>query len=237
VSQRHLKEYTNKETHIRTDDRQTSPQSKYANCKNDASQSSVVLNTDNQSEKPQYQNDSPISQNRFTDESSVALDISNLNWPKDLSQNQIVVKALAKLPDDQARQEVLDVVAKKLDNGTLQKPVSFLRKVVDNYLMGDFTPLEQTSREVKGSSNKAADRQVYEPNECPYCDEQKILTYEVVRTGEVQRTSCKHYHDTPEIGEKRGLRYVSPRMSNKSQFKSIGEILGSRVKDVDEVPF
>ncbi|MEK8021886.1 MAG: hypothetical protein VSS75_033850 [Candidatus Parabeggiatoa sp.] len=63
-----------------------------------------------------------------------------------MSQNQIVMKALAKLPDDQARQEVLDVVTKKLDNYALQKPVSFLRKVVDNYLMGNFTPLEQTSR-------------------------------------------------------------------------------------------
>ncbi|MEK8016324.1 MAG: hypothetical protein VSS75_005600 [Candidatus Parabeggiatoa sp.] len=154
-----------------------------------------------------------------------------------MNQNQIVMKALTKLPDDQARQAILDVVAKKLDNGTLQKPVSFLRKVVDNYLMGDFTPLEQTSREVKESSNKTADRQVYAPNECPYCDEQNILTYEVVRTGEVQRTLCKHYHDTPEIGMKRGLRYVSPRVGNKSQFRSIGEILGSRIKDVDEVPF
>ncbi len=55
---------------------------------------------------------------------SVALDISNLNWPIALEQNQIVMTALAKLPDDQARQEVLDVVAKKLDNGKLQKPIS-----------------------------------------------------------------------------------------------------------------
>ncbi|WP_353573279.1 helix-turn-helix domain-containing protein [Candidatus Albibeggiatoa sp. nov. BB20] len=218
-------------------DRQTNPHSKYVNCKNDASQSSVVLNTDNQSEKPQSQSDASITPSRSTDESSIALDISNLKWPKALEQNQIVMKALAKLPDDQARQAILDIVAKKLDNGTLQKPVSFLRKVVDNYLMGDFTPLERTSREVKGSSNKAADRQVYAPNECPYCDEQNILTYEVVRTGEVQRTSCKHYHDTPEIGMKRGLRCVSPRVGNKSQFRSIGEILESRVKDVDEVPF
>ena len=144
---------------------------------------------------------------------------------------------MAKLPDDQARQEVLDIVAKKLDNATLQKPVPFLRKVVDNYLMGDFTPLEQTSREVKGSSNKAANRQVYAPDECPYCDEQNILTYEVIRTGEVQRTSCRHYHDTPEIGEKRGLKYVLPRTCSNTQFRSIGEILESRVKDVDEVPF
>jgi len=48
-----------------------------------------------------------------------------LNWPIALEQNQIVMTALAKLPDDQARQEVLDVVAKKLDNGALQKPVFY----------------------------------------------------------------------------------------------------------------
>ncbi len=30
---------------------------------------------------------------------SVALDISNLNWPIALEQNQIVMTALAKLPD------------------------------------------------------------------------------------------------------------------------------------------
>jgi hypothetical protein len=99
--------------------------------------------------------------------------------------------------------------------------------------LSDFTPLEQ----VKGSSNKAIDRSVYKLNECPYCDEQNILTYKVIRTGEVQRTSCKHYHDTPEIGEKRGLRYVSPRISNESQFRSIGEILSRRDKEVDDVPF
>jgi hypothetical protein len=82
-------------------DRQTNPHSKYVNCKSNASQSSVILNTDNQSEKPQSQ----------SDQSSIDLDISNLNWPKDLSQN--VMTALAKRPDDQARQEVLELVAKK----------------------------------------------------------------------------------------------------------------------------
>ena len=84
------------ETSTKTDDRQTNTYYPCVNCKNDAK----------------------VGQ-------SVALDISNLNWPIALDQNQIVMTALAKLPDDQARQEVLDVVAKKLDNGALQKPVFY----------------------------------------------------------------------------------------------------------------
>ncbi len=127
MSQRHYPSVTEtpkgipnkKETHIRTDDRQTNLQYKCVNSKSDASQLSVVLNTDNQSENPQSQSDASITPSPSTDDSSIVLDISNLNWPKDLSQNQIVMKALAKLPDDQACQEVLDIVAKKLDNRAL----------------------------------------------------------------------------------------------------------------------
>ncbi len=90
---------TTTKTSTKTDDRQTNTYSPCVNRKNDAK----------------------IGQ-------SVALDISNLNWPIALEQNQIVMTALAKLPDDQARQKVLDVVAKKLDNGELQKPVSFIEE-------------------------------------------------------------------------------------------------------------
>ncbi len=90
-------------------------------------------------ETPPSQRNTPVPQDRATDQSPVDLDISNLNWPKDLSQNQIVMMALAKLPDNQARQEVFDVVAKKLYNAALQKPVSFLRKVLIRAKVQDIT--------------------------------------------------------------------------------------------------
>ena len=157
---------------------------------------------------------------------SVALDISNLNWPIALEQNQIVMTALTKLPDDQARQEILDVVAKKLDNGALQKPASFLRKVVDNYLTGDFTPLEQTKKAVTNKST-------YKPNECPFCNERCLVRFVDKRTGRFENVPCPH--DPVEVDNMRKGRQIDEVKS--SQFKSIGEILSRLPKEVDDVPF
>ncbi|RKZ51899.1 MAG: hypothetical protein DRR16_22815 [Candidatus Parabeggiatoa sp. nov. 3] len=49
--------------------------------------------------------------------------------------------ALAKLPLNQARQEVLDLVPKMIIKCAFQHSVSFLRKVVENYANGEFTNL------------------------------------------------------------------------------------------------
>jgi len=157
---------------------------------------------------------------------SVDLDIDNLNWPIALDQNQIVMTALAKLPDDQARQAVLDVVAKKSDNGELQKPVPFLKKVVDNYLTGDFTPLEPPKKAV-------TNRSTYKPNECPFCNERGLVRFVDKCTGRFENVPCPH--DPVKVEDMRKGRQIDEVKS--SQFKSIGEILSRRVKDVDEVPF
>jgi len=76
-------------------------------------------------------------------QSSVDLNFSYLNWPKNLNKARPVMAALTKLFDDYARQQVLDVVAKALEKGTIEKPIAFLQGVVKNYLNGDFTPIEK----------------------------------------------------------------------------------------------
>jgi len=56
----------------------------------------------------------------------------------------------------------------------LKSQCPLLRKVVDNYLTGDFTPLEQTKKAV---TNKSA----YKPNECPFCNERGLVRFVDVR--------------------------------------------------------
>ena len=53
-----------------------------------------------------------------------------MNWPIGLSQNKIIMTALAKLPNNQARQKVVDIVAKGVDNRALKKTLWFLQKGV-----------------------------------------------------------------------------------------------------------
>jgi len=65
---------------------------------------------------------------------SIDLNVSSLNWPKNLNKAQPVIMALAKLPDDYVRQQVLDVFAKASEKSTVEKPVAYLQKVVQNYL-------------------------------------------------------------------------------------------------------
>ena len=76
-------------------------------------------------------------------QSLVVFDFSILNWPQGLNKSQPNQMALAKLPNDEARQQVLDVIAESLKKDAVRKPTSFLRKLVQNYLVGDFTPVEK----------------------------------------------------------------------------------------------
>ena len=61
--------------------------------------------------------------------------------------------------DDYARQQVLDVFAKALEKGTVEKPVAFLQKVVENYLNGDFTPVEKVSTQASAQPTSCPDAQ------------------------------------------------------------------------------
>ncbi|MEK8020521.1 MAG: hypothetical protein VSS75_026955 [Candidatus Parabeggiatoa sp.] len=92
--------------------------------------------------------------------------------------------------------------------------------------MGDFTPLEQTKKAVANSPT-------YKLNECPFCNERGLVRFVDKCTGRFENTPCPH--NLVEVENMRKGRQIDEVKS--SQFKSIGEILGSRIKDVDEVPF
>jgi len=92
-------------------------------------------------------------------QSSIDLNVSSLNWPKNLNKAQPVIMALAKLPDDYVRQQVLDVFAKASEKSTVEKPVAYLQKVVQNYLNGDFTPIEKASTQTSAQSTSYPDAQ------------------------------------------------------------------------------
>jgi len=129
-------------------------------------------------------------------QSSVDLNVfSSLNWPKNLNKTQPVAVALAKLPDNYARQQVLDVLAQASEKGTVDKPVAFLQGVVKNYLNGDFTPIEKapaqapaqpTSRPDVQPQNHANDRSVSEANEKDKIDQLKQAFHEN-RRGQVEK--------------------------------------------------
>jgi hypothetical protein len=129
-------------------------------------------------------------------QSSVDLNIfSSLNWPKNLNKTQPVAMALAKLPDDYARQQVLDVLAQASEKGTVENSVAFLQGVVKNYLNGDFTPIEKapaqapvqptTCPEVQ-PQNHTNDRSVSEANEKDRIDQLK-QTFHENRHGQVEK--------------------------------------------------
>ncbi|MEK8017629.1 MAG: hypothetical protein VSS75_012225 [Candidatus Parabeggiatoa sp.] len=69
--------------------------------------------------------------------------------------------------------------------------------------------------------------------ECPFCNERGLVRFVDKCTGRFENTPCPH--DPVEIEDMRKGRQIDAVKS--SQFKSIGEILSRRDKEVDEVPF
>ena len=79
---------------------------------------------------------------------SFEFDFKDFNWPDRLKQSQPNLNALKPLPNNAARQEVLDVMQDKFNRGVkISAPTGLLRKLVSNYQAGDFTPVET---EIKG---------------------------------------------------------------------------------------
>ena len=122
--------------------------------------------------------------------SSISFELSELNSPIILSQQ--MVKALNKLPDNNKRQEVLDVLAVSMKKTRIKKPEAYLQTLIKRCLADDFTPIKpQKSLEDKMDSKQEKQEKKKAIEQCPYCDQ---LGYIHIRNtnGNFNYTRCSH---------------------------------------------
>jgi predicted transcriptional regulator len=122
--------------------------------------------------------------------SSISFKLSELNSPINLSQQDL--KALNKLPYNNARQQVLDVLASSLEKGTVERPKAFLQGLVTNYLADDFTPINKSKTFDTNKAERFNNQQLID--NCPYCDKRGVITLEA-SNGMRTDKRCSHKLD------------------------------------------
>lgn len=106
----------------------------------------------------------------------------DLIFPEGLKKNKTTLTQLNKLPNNKAKQSVLDVMGNALKEGKVDKPYPYLTGLVKNYLNDDFMPVDKKT-----------------DSGCPYCDSDGIIRW--VKTNGIKFDE-KCTHDEAEIKSK-----------------------------------
>jgi len=134
------------------------------------------------------------------------LSLFGLNSPINISQQ--TVKALSKLPDNNKRQEVLDVLAASMKKGRIRKPEAYLQTLIQHCLNGDFTALKNSIPEkidskfiqnldYNTSLSLEQKTEIFEKyrrqkiNDCPYCDASGYINF-LEENNDIHGKVCTH---------------------------------------------
>ncbi|WP_069470615.1 helix-turn-helix domain-containing protein [Candidatus Marithrix sp. Canyon 246] len=134
------------------------------------------------------------------------VDLSELKSPIFLSEQTL--KALHKLPDNNKKQEVLDVLAASMKKGTIRKPEAYLQTLIQRSLDGDLTPLNNSipekidsnfikNLEYNNSLSLEQKTEIFNKyrrqkiNDCPYCDTTGYIRF-LEENGDMHGKVCTH---------------------------------------------
>lgn len=151
---------------------------------------SVLTEKDDRQEKP----DLPIAktepknpQNLSSSVKKFDFGFDDFRWPSNIDKIDSNLQILARLPDNDIRQQVLDVFAQESQKKQIENKAGYLNAIVNNALKDDFTPITQhltTSQKKQQNQDKQAAIDV-----CPYCDETGAISFKHQNEGR-EWTSC-----------------------------------------------
>ena len=125
--------------------------------------------------------------NHHTNPSSSFFKLSELKSPILLSEQTL--KALHKLPDNNKKQEVLDVLAVSMKKSAIRKPEAYLQTLIQRSLADDFTPIKpQNSLKDKVDSKQEQKKAI---EQCPYCDQSGYIHIRYTN-GNFNHPRCSH---------------------------------------------
>jgi predicted transcriptional regulator len=170
----------------------------------------LYLKDDDTKDEQPINNHSNCNTNRL---SSFNEELSELNSPINLSQQ--AVKALSLLPDNNKRQEVLDVLAASMKKGTIRKPEAYLQTFIQRSLEGNLTPIQKITSKNNTKNN----------DNCCYCNNTGKIQFKRPDGSITLPLDCKHGNEARIYIEKvkrdYGYDFINPTSKIESIAKTI----------------